>query len=150
VAIAVSRPFGVISAVAPHVPVAVSGVAVLLLRRAGLLVRLPWLLGLLGLLRLRWRRGPVAVGVLLRLRWPRLFPAMLGLPRLLVLLLYLLGLLCLVRLPRLATVVWPPGFPGLGRGGRADVLFLAAYLRFRDIPPFVFYILLLVVGLVVI
>jgi hypothetical protein len=119
VAIAVSRPFGVISAVAPHVPVAVSGVAVLLLRRAGLLVRLPWLLGLLGLLRLRWRRGPVAVGVL-------------------------------VRLPRLATVVWPPGFPGLGRGGRADVLFLAAYLRFRDIPPFVFYILLLVVGLVVI
>ena len=31
----------------------------------------------------------------------------------------------------------------------ADVVFLAGYLRFKDIPPFVFYVLLLVVGLAV-
>lgn len=30
-----------------------------------------------------------------------------------------------------------------------DALFVAAYLRFRDIPPFVFYVLLAVVGVVV-
>ncbi len=49
---------------------------------------------------------------------------------------------------------------GLLRGGSpvwlgwltlgADIVFFAAYLRFRDIPPFVFYILLLLVGSVVI
>jgi len=32
----------------------------------------------------------------------------------------------------------------------ADILLLAAYPRFRDIPPFVFYVLLLLVGSVVI
>ncbi len=32
----------------------------------------------------------------------------------------------------------------------ADVVFLAGYLRFRDIPPFVFYLLLLLVGLVMV
>ena len=31
----------------------------------------------------------------------------------------------------------------------ADALFVVVYLRYRDIPPFVFYILLLVVGLAV-
>ena len=31
----------------------------------------------------------------------------------------------------------------------ADLLFLVAYLRYRDLPPFVFYILLSVVGLAV-
>lgn len=31
----------------------------------------------------------------------------------------------------------------------ADVVFLLAFLRFRDIPPFVFYLLLVVVGVVV-
>ena len=31
----------------------------------------------------------------------------------------------------------------------ADVVFLAGYLRFKDIPPFVFYLLLVVVGLAV-
>lgn len=31
----------------------------------------------------------------------------------------------------------------------ADVLFAAAYLRFHDIPPFVFYLLLVVVGVTV-
>lgn len=35
-------------------------------------------------------------------------------------------------------------FPGAG------TFFLAAYLRFKDIPPFVFYILLLLVGSVVV
>jgi hypothetical protein len=30
-----------------------------------------------------------------------------------------------------------------------DVVFLAGYLWFKDIPPFVFYLLLLLVGLVV-
>jgi hypothetical protein len=30
-----------------------------------------------------------------------------------------------------------------------DALFLATYLRYRDIPPFVFYLLLLVIGVVV-
>ena len=29
----------------------------------------------------------------------------------------------------------------------ADVVFLGAYLRFEDIPPFVFYVLLALVGL---
>lgn len=32
----------------------------------------------------------------------------------------------------------------------ADVLFLAGYLRFGDIPPFVFYVVLLVIGVVLI
>ncbi len=32
----------------------------------------------------------------------------------------------------------------------ADVLFLAGYLRFKDIPPFIFYLLLLLVGVVVV
>jgi hypothetical protein len=32
----------------------------------------------------------------------------------------------------------------------ADVVLLAGYLWFKDIPPFVFYLLLLVVGLVVV
>jgi len=32
----------------------------------------------------------------------------------------------------------------------ADLVFLAGYLRFKDIPPFVFYLLLLLVGLVVV
>lgn len=31
----------------------------------------------------------------------------------------------------------------------ADILFLTGYLRYRDIPPFVFYLLLLLVGAVV-
>ena len=31
----------------------------------------------------------------------------------------------------------------------ADVLFLAAYLRFGDVPPFVFYVVLAVVGIAV-
>jgi len=31
----------------------------------------------------------------------------------------------------------------------ADVVFLAGYLRFKDIPPFVFYLLLVLVGLAV-
>ena len=31
----------------------------------------------------------------------------------------------------------------------ADALFVAGYLRYRDIPPFVFYLLLTVVGLAV-
>jgi hypothetical protein len=35
------------------------------------------------------------------------------------------------------------GWPALA----ADILFLALYLRFKDIPPFAFYVLLLVVGL---
>jgi hypothetical protein len=32
----------------------------------------------------------------------------------------------------------------------ADIVFLAGYLRFKDIPPFVFYLLLLLVGLVMV
>ena len=32
----------------------------------------------------------------------------------------------------------------------ADVVFLASYLRFKDVPPFVFYLLLLTVGLVLV
>jgi hypothetical protein len=32
----------------------------------------------------------------------------------------------------------------------ADILFLVLYTRFRDIPPFVFYLLLLIIGLVLI
>jgi hypothetical protein len=32
----------------------------------------------------------------------------------------------------------------------ADLVFLTGYLRFEDIPPFVFYLLLLLVGLVVV
>jgi hypothetical protein len=35
-----------------------------------------------------------------------------------------------------------PGWTALG----ADVFFLAGYLRFKDIPPFVFYVLLVLVG----
>lgn len=38
-----------------------------------------------------------------------------------------------------------PGWMILG----ADVLFVGAFLRYRDIPPFVFYMLLSVVGLAV-
>jgi len=44
-----------------------------------------------------------------------------------------------------ASPVWP-GWLTIG----VDVAFLAGYLRFKDIPPFVFYVLLLVVGLAVI
>jgi hypothetical protein len=32
----------------------------------------------------------------------------------------------------------------------SDIPFLAGYLRFKDIPPFVFYLLLLLVGLTVV
>lgn len=39
-------------------------------------------------------------------------------------------------------------WPGWVTGG-ADAFFLAAYLRFEDIPPFVFYLLLALVGLAV-
>jgi hypothetical protein len=49
--------------------------------------------------------------------------------------------------------------PGLLAGGwpawlgwgviAADALFVVAYLRYRDIPPFVFYLLLIVVGIAV-
>jgi hypothetical protein len=40
---------------------------------------------------------------------------------------------------------WPAWLGWLVLG--ADALFLVAYLRYRDIPPFVFYVLLVVVGL---
>jgi hypothetical protein len=39
-----------------------------------------------------------------------------------------------------------PGWLALG----ADVLFLVGYLWFKDIPPFVFYLLLLLIGVVVV
>jgi hypothetical protein len=48
---------------------------------------------------------------------------------------------------RLAYVV--PADPRQHRALGADLVFLAGYLLLKDIPPFVFYLLFLVVGAVV-